>query len=85
MLLNIEQFEYMPGPQEAAGLRILLHGQGDAPRAHSLGMAVPPGAHAFLPYSVSRVLYGSFLLRVYLSGHIHKHQIHYNINNQGHK
>ena len=48
MLLNIEQYEYMTGPNEGAGVRILLHDQQEAPPLKDVSMSVPPGAHALV-------------------------------------
>ena len=47
LLLNIEQYEYMVGPNEAAGIKMLLHDPNEAPLVEELGMAVAPGSHAF--------------------------------------
>ncbi|XP_076472554.1 uncharacterized protein LOC143301962 [Babylonia areolata] len=48
LALNVEQYEYMPGPHDAAGLKILLHDREDFPRVHALGQALSPGVHSFL-------------------------------------
>ena len=48
MLLNIEQYEYMTGPNEGAGVRILLHDQQEAPPVKDVSMSIPPGAHALV-------------------------------------
>lgn len=45
-MLNVEQYEYMPGPQEGAGVKVLFHDHDEPPLVQELGIAVPPGAHA---------------------------------------
>ncbi|XP_052768020.1 acid-sensing ion channel 5-like [Mya arenaria] len=47
LTLNVEQYEYMAGPHDAAGLKILLHDSREMPFVHELGQAVPTGTHAF--------------------------------------
>ncbi|KAJ8316928.1 hypothetical protein KUTeg_004832 [Tegillarca granosa] len=48
LILNIEQYEYMPGPHEAAGVKILLHEPGEFPFISELGKALQTGTHTFL-------------------------------------
>ncbi|XP_013414060.1 uncharacterized protein LOC106176287 [Lingula anatina] len=45
----------MSGPTDAAGVKILLHDSSDVPLVKDLGLAIPPGSHAFL---------GLFMLKV---------------------
>ncbi|OWF41244.1 degenerin-like protein del-10 [Mizuhopecten yessoensis] len=52
LLLNVEQYEYMPGPSSAAGVKILTHGQRDLARVRELGISVPTGTHAFVGLQV---------------------------------
>lgn len=52
LLLNVEQYEYMPGPGSAAGVKILTHGQQDLARVRELGISVPTGTHAFIGLQV---------------------------------
>ncbi|WAR19542.1 ASIC2-like protein, partial [Mya arenaria] len=47
LTLNVEQYEYMAGPHDAAGIKILLHDPREMAFVHELGQAVPTGAHAF--------------------------------------
>ena len=61
--LNIEQYEYMTGPNTGAGLKILIHDQSQFPLVRDLGQAVPPGAHAFLGIQILQVGY-SFMLEI---------------------
>ena len=46
--LNIEQYEYMRGPNDGAGLKILIHNHNDVPMVRDHGLAVPPGSHGFV-------------------------------------
>jgi hypothetical protein len=48
LTMNIEQYEYMPGPHDAAGIKMLLHDPNEIPRVHALGQAIPPGSHVFV-------------------------------------
>ncbi len=53
--LNIEQYEYMGGPNDGAGIKILIHSQTDQPRVRDLGQAIPPGSHAFVGIQIVQV------------------------------
>lgn len=55
LTLNIEQYEYMPGPHDAAGIKMLLHDRDEIPRVHALGQAIPPGAHVFVGVKIVEV------------------------------
>ncbi|ELU15723.1 hypothetical protein CAPTEDRAFT_201141 [Capitella teleta] len=48
LILNVEQYEYMRGPQNDAGVKILLHDQGEFPGAKDLGFAAAPGTHTLV-------------------------------------
>ncbi|XP_046543042.1 uncharacterized protein LOC124253335 isoform X1 [Haliotis rubra] len=48
LTLNVEQYEYMPGPHDAAGVKLLLHDRKEFPKVHELGLAIPTGSHAFI-------------------------------------
>lgn len=48
LTLNVEQYEYMPGPHDAAGLKVLLHDKKEFPKVHELGLAIPTASHAFI-------------------------------------
>ncbi|CAG2241766.1 unnamed protein product [Mytilus edulis] len=45
--LNVEQYEYMPGPHDAAGIKILIHDRLEIPRVYALGQAVSTGSNVF--------------------------------------
>lgn len=55
LTLNIEQYEYMPGPHDAAGIKMLLHDRDEIPRVHALGQAIPPGSHVFVGVKIVEV------------------------------
>ncbi|XP_041377194.1 uncharacterized protein LOC121389619 [Gigantopelta aegis] len=48
LTLNIEQYEYMPGPHDAAGVKVLIHDGRQFPKVHELGIAFPTGSHSFV-------------------------------------
>ncbi|KAL5014523.1 hypothetical protein ScPMuIL_008793 [Solemya velum] len=52
LTLNVEQYEYMPGPHDAAGVKLLTHSPKEFPRVHDLGIAIPTGNHAFVGLQV---------------------------------
>ena len=53
--MNIEQYEYMSGPIEGAGIKLLLHDQKEIPMVRYLGQAIPPGAHALMGLTILQV------------------------------
>ena len=53
--MNIEQYEYMKGPHNAVGLKLLLHHQDAIPLMQDFGDNVPAGMHTFVAVSVSNV------------------------------
>ena len=60
LMLNVEQYEYMPGPHDAAGVKILLHDRNEFPKVHALGQALSAGVHSFMAIklvSVSTILH----------------------------
>lgn len=48
LTLNVEQYEYMTGPNHAAGLKILLVGQDDVAFVEELGDSVPTGQDSII-------------------------------------
>ena len=54
-MLNIEQYEYMNGPHNEPGLKLLLHSQDAIPQLEDFVYIVPAGAHASVEVSVSKV------------------------------
>jgi hypothetical protein len=53
LTLNVEQYEYMAGPNFAAGLKVLLVGQNDVAFVEDLGDCVPTGMDAFISISIN--------------------------------
>ena len=47
LLLNIEQYKYINGPHDGAGVKVMLHNPGQTPLVASLGQAVSTGVTAF--------------------------------------
>ena len=45
LVLNIESYEYMAGPNNEAGVKLYLHKPGQLPLVRDLGFALAPGMH----------------------------------------
>ena len=60
LVLNIEQYEYMAGPQNAVGLKFVLHQQDAKPLVQDFGDNISAGLHTFVAVSISKV--SSFLV-----------------------
>ena len=56
LTLNVEQYEYMVGPHDSAGIKLLLHDHREMPFVYGLGQAVPTGAHAFFGVKLMTVV-----------------------------
>ncbi|XP_071165065.1 degenerin-like protein del-10 [Mytilus edulis] len=54
--LNVEQYEYMPGPHDAAGIKILIHDRLEIPRVYALGQAVSTGSNVFAGVQLLKVV-----------------------------
>ena len=61
LLLNVEQYEYMPGPNDAAGIKLLTHGPDELPRVRELGISIPTGAHSFVGLQIVYVIKLSYI------------------------
>ncbi|ESN99980.1 hypothetical protein HELRODRAFT_83577, partial [Helobdella robusta] len=48
VMLNIEQYEYMIGPDHESGVKLLLHDPREIPQVRDLGFAVSPGSHVLV-------------------------------------
>ena len=48
LILNIEQYQYMKGPQDEAGIKVLLHDDTEIPLVKELGFAIAPGTHTLV-------------------------------------
>lgn len=46
----------MPGPNDAAGIKVLPHDHGEFPRVRELGISIPTGSHAFVGLRVLQVI-----------------------------
>ncbi|XP_076472588.1 uncharacterized protein LOC143301990 [Babylonia areolata] len=55
LTLNVEQYEYMPGPHDAAGIKLLLHDGKEYPGVAELGLAIPTGTHAYVGIQVVQI------------------------------
>ena len=55
MRLNIEQYEYMVGPNPGAGIKLLIHDNTEVPLVRDLGNAIPPGTHAYVGIQIVQV------------------------------
>ena len=53
--LNIEQYEYMKGPHNGAGIKLLLHRPQEVPLVSDLGVAVMPGTQSFVGIQIVQV------------------------------
>ncbi|KAL4221396.1 hypothetical protein ACF0H5_019654 [Mactra antiquata] len=52
LTVNTEQYEAMPGPHDASGIKLLATSQPEFPRVEEVGMAIPTGSHAFVGLGV---------------------------------
>ncbi|KAK2151066.1 hypothetical protein NP493_2685g00000 [Ridgeia piscesae] len=55
LVVNVEQYEYMKGPHNVVGLKLLLHQQDDVPLVQDFGESVPVGMHTFIVVSHTKV------------------------------
>ena len=55
MRLNIEQYEYMVGPNPGVGIKLLIHENTEVPLVRDLGNAIPPGTHAYVGIQIVQV------------------------------
>ena len=62
MRLNIEQYEYMVGPNPGAGIKLLIHDNTEVPLVKDLGNAIPPGTHAYVGIQIVQVRHFDCLL-----------------------
>ena len=59
LMLNIEQYEYMNGPHDSAGVKVLLHDPRQTPLVASLGQAVSTGFSTFAGINLLMIDYQS--------------------------
>jgi hypothetical protein len=55
LVINIEQYEYMLGEHDSAGLKILLYSNREVPMVTYLGQGVAPGTRTFVGTTVTVV------------------------------
>ena len=55
LTINVEQYEYMHGPHDSAGLKILLYDPAEEPLVYELGQAVATGTHTYVGVKVIQV------------------------------
>jgi len=55
LILNIEHYEYMGGPHNSAGVKILLHDSDEVPFVGDMGFNVPPGRQSLIGINAKRV------------------------------
>ena len=55
LLLNIEQYEYMQGPHQGAGVKVLIHDHDEIPRVMTDALTVPPGSHSEIKLQYTQV------------------------------
>ncbi|XP_074662808.1 uncharacterized protein LOC141915241 [Tubulanus polymorphus] len=53
--INVEQYEYMDGPSDGAGLKVLIHSPAEFPLVKYQGQALSPGTHALIGVSILEV------------------------------
>lgn len=51
----------MPGPHDAAGIKMLIHDHHDIPMVHALGQAISPGSRVFVGMKIIEVRQASSL------------------------
>ncbi|KAK2139891.1 hypothetical protein LSH36_1575g00011 [Paralvinella palmiformis] len=56
LMVNVEQYEYMPGPNQGAGVRIHIHDQEEMPLMKDFGVAIAPGSHGLLGMTMIKAL-----------------------------
>lgn len=61
--LNIEQYQYMHGPNEGAGLKVLIHSYDEIPLVRDHGLAVLPGSHASVAVKAVEVYFNYISFR----------------------
>ncbi len=59
--LNVEQYEYMSGPNSGAGIKILVHNQRQVPLMREFGIALPPGTQGNVGVTLVQVSFCFFI------------------------
>ena len=68
--LNIEQYEYMPGRHDAAGVKLLIHDPQEIPRVHARGQAIPPGSSVLVGVKLKEVVDSSWSKCLYFNAEV---------------
>ncbi len=55
LVINAERYEYMPGPHDGAGCKVLVHHPTDVPLVKDLGQSIPAGSLANVGVQVTEV------------------------------
>ncbi|KAK2183126.1 hypothetical protein NP493_318g01024 [Ridgeia piscesae] len=55
LVVNVEQYEYIKGPHNVVGLKLLLDQQDDVPLVQDFDGSVPVGMHTFVAVSHTKV------------------------------
>ncbi|XP_074652886.1 degenerin-like protein del-10 [Tubulanus polymorphus] len=53
LIMNVEQYEYMRGPHDSAGIKMLLYEHNEVPLVHDLGQALSTGTHTYAGIKVT--------------------------------
>ena len=61
-MLNVEQYQYMTGPHNALGLKLLLHHQYDEELVQDFGDNITIGMHTFVAVTENVVSYFCFVI-----------------------
>ena len=72
VLVNVENYEYMKGPHDATGVKILVHGPLDVPMVQDFGDSLPTGYSALVDIKTMKLR--KELSRLYCVNH---HQCEY--------
>ncbi|XP_074652780.1 degenerin-like protein del-10 [Tubulanus polymorphus] len=48
LVVNVEQYEYMYGPHDSAGLKVLLHDKKEVPLVYELGQGLSTATHTYI-------------------------------------
>ena len=54
-MVNAERYQYTKGPNDAVGLKLLMHRQDDVPSVQDFALNIPVGMHTYVAVDLSRV------------------------------
>jgi hypothetical protein len=55
LIINVEEYDYMIGPNSGAGIKLVLHGQDEIPIPAEYGQELPTGREGFINVEMSKV------------------------------